>query len=144
MPISIGGCLELMRHLTLDEILELHRLVLLQSGGAIGIRDLGAIESAAAQTQIAFGGVDLYPTIVEKASALGYSTIKNHPYVDGNKRVGHPAMETFLVLNDHEISADVDEQETTILRLAAGTLTRNEFVVWLVAHLIASPLPPTP
>ena len=120
-----------MRHLTVDEILELHRLVFLQSGGAIGIRDLGALDSAVAQTRVAFGGTDLYPTIVEKAAALGYSLVMNHPFVDGNKRVGHAAMETFLVLNGYEIRADVDEQEKTILRLAAGTLSRDEFVDWL-------------
>jgi len=143
MPNSIGGCREPMRHLTVDEILELHRLVFLQSGGAIGIRDLGALDSAAAQTRVAFEGTDLYPTIVEKAAALGYSLVMNHPFVDGNKRVGHAAMETFLVLNGYEIHADVDEQEKTILRLAAGTLSRDEFVDWLGAHVIASSLPPT-
>jgi len=132
-----------MRHLTVDEILELHRLVFLQSGGAIGIRDLRALDSAAAQTRVAFGGTDLYPTIVDKAAALGYSLVMNHPFVDGNKRVGHAAMETFLVLNGYEIHADVDEQEKTILRLAAGTLSRDEFVDWLGAHVIASGLPPT-
>lgn len=129
-----------MRHLTVDEIMGLHSLVFLQSGGAIGIRDLGALESAAAQTQISFGGADLYPTILEKAAALGYSIIKNHPFVDGNKRVGHAAMETFLVLNGYELSCDVDEQEKTILSLAAGTLTRDEFVGWLATHMIASGL----
>jgi len=118
-----------MRHLTVDEILELHRLVFLQSGGANGIRDLGALDSAVAQTRVAFQGIDLYPTIVEKAAALGYSLIMNHPFVDGNKRVGHAAMETFLVLNGYEIRADVDEQEKTILRLAAGTLSRHEFEI---------------
>src|SRR5271157_2494902 len=61
MPNSIGDCREPMRHLTVDEILELHRLVFLQSGGAIGIRDLGALDSAVAQTRVAFQGTDLYP-----------------------------------------------------------------------------------
>jgi death-on-curing protein len=132
-----------MRHLTVDEILELHRLVFLQSGGANGIRDLGALDSAVAQTRVAFQGIDLYPTIVEKAAALGYSLIMNHPFVDGNKRVGHAAMETFLVLNGFEIRAAVEEQEKMILRLAAGTFSRDEFVAWLGAHVIASSLPPT-
>jgi death-on-curing protein len=54
-----------------------------------------------------FGGEELYPTIVEKASALGYSIIKNHPFIDGNKRAGHAAMEVFLVLNGFEISASI-------------------------------------
>ena len=60
---------------------------------------------------MSFGGTELYPTLVEKAAALGFSLIKNHPFVDGNKRVGHAAMETFLVLNGHEIDAPVPEQE---------------------------------
>ena len=60
---------------------------------------------------MAFGGADLYPTIVEKAGALGFSLIMNHPFVDGNKRVGHSAMETFLVINGYEIVASAEEQE---------------------------------
>lgn len=58
-----------------------------------------------------FGGEDLYPTVIEKAIALGFSMIMNHPFVDGNKRTGHAALETFLILNGLEISASVDEQE---------------------------------
>jgi death-on-curing protein len=56
-----------------------------------------------------FGGQELYPSLGEKA-ALGFSLVCNHPFVDGNKRVGHAAMETFLVLNGWELAADVDEQ----------------------------------
>src|SRR5690242_19069572 len=100
-----------MRYLTLSEVLEMHRLVLEQSGGAGGVRDQNALESALAQPQMSFGGEELYPTLVEKASALAFSLVMNHPFVDGNKRVGHAAMETFLVLNGYEIHASVDEQE---------------------------------
>jgi death-on-curing protein len=82
-----------MRFLTLSEVLELHRQVMEQSGGLLGIRDLGALESALAQPRMTFGGVDLYPTLIEKASALAFSIINNHPFVDGNKRVGHAALD---------------------------------------------------
>ncbi len=82
-----------MRHLTLAEVLELHRMVMEQSGGSAGLCDLGALESAIAQPRMSFGGSDLYPSLVEKAAALCFSLVNNHPFVDGNKRVGHAAME---------------------------------------------------
>jgi death on curing protein len=125
-----------MRYLTTDEVLELHRLVISQSGGGSGVRDPNALDSAVAQPRMTFGGTDLYPTIVEKAAALGFSLVMNHPFVDGNKRIGHAAMETFLVLNEYEIVAGVDEQERLILDLAAGQLGREDFTEWLRAHLV--------
>lgn len=125
-----------MRYLTLHEVLELYYRVMEQSGGAIGIRDLNAFASALAQPRMTFGGQELYPTIVEKASALGFSLIRNHPFVDGNKRIGHAAMETFLVLNGYEIEASVDEQERVILQVAAGEMGREAFTDWLRAHLV--------
>ena len=88
-----------MHFLTLIEVLELHRKVIKQSGGAFGIRDIGLLESAIVQPRMTFGGEDLYPSLLEKAAALGFSIIMNHPFVDGNKRIGHAAMETFLVMN---------------------------------------------
>jgi death-on-curing protein len=125
-----------MRYLTLDEALKIHRRTLEQSGGLAGIRDLGLLESAVSQPMMTFGGQDLYPTIVEKAAALGFSIIRNHPFNDGNKRVGHAALETFLVLNGHEIDAPVDEGERVALGVAAGTVDRDEFTDWLSAHII--------
>jgi death-on-curing protein len=98
-----------MRYLTLNEVLELYRRIMEQSSGAVGIQSLDALESALAQPRMTFGGEELYPTMVEKTCALGFSLIKNPPFVDGNKRTGHAAMETFLVLNVYEISASIDE-----------------------------------
>jgi len=99
-----------MRYLTVSEVLEIYSRVMHQSGGLVGIHDFGALESAVAQPRMTFGGVELYPTLVEKASAPGFSLIQNHPFIDGNKRTGHAAMETFLVLNGYHIDATVDEQ----------------------------------
>jgi len=84
-----------------------------------------------------FGGQDLYPTVIDKAAALCFSLVKNHPFVDGNKRIGHSALETMLVLNGFEINAPVDEQEQLILKLAAGELEREPFTEWLRAHVVA-------
>lgn len=125
-----------MRYLTLNEILELYQRIMEQSGGSAGIHNLDALESALAQPRMTFGGEELYTTLVEKTAALGFSLIKNHPFVDGNKRTGHAAMETFLVLNGYEIDAAVDEQEKVILQVASGELGREEFTDWLRNHVL--------
>jgi len=124
-----------MRYLTLGEVLDLHRRIIEQSGGAVGVRELGGVESAVAQPQMTFGGEELYPTIESKATALCFSLVMNHPFVDGNKRIGHAAMETFLVMNGFEIAANVDHAETTILTLAAGELSREELLEWVTSHI---------
>ncbi|WP_339378729.1 type II toxin-antitoxin system death-on-curing family toxin [Calothrix sp. NIES-2100] len=74
--------------------------------------------------------------IVEKASALSFSLIKNHPFIDGNKRIGYAVMEVLLVLNGFEINATVDEQEQVILQVASGELGRDEFTQWLRSHIV--------
>jgi len=122
------------RYLALAEILELHRSVIERWGGASGIRDLGALESALAQPRQSFAGQDLYPDITSKAAALCYSLVLNHPFVDGNKRIGHAAMETFLMINSHELRAAIDEQEQIMLDLAAGKLSRDTFAEWVQQH----------
>jgi death-on-curing protein len=81
------------RYLMLNEVLELYRQVMIQSGGAVGIQNVGALESALAQPRQTFGGAELYPDLIAKAAALGFAIIQGHPFVDGNKRVGHAAME---------------------------------------------------
>ena len=128
----------MMRYLNLVEVLALHRQMIEQSKGAMGIRDLGSLESALAQPRMTFAGEDLYPTIVDKASALGFSIVMNHPFIDGNKRTGHATMETFLILNGLEINAYVDEQERVILALASGQLERDAFTKWLQGSVAAS------
>jgi death on curing protein len=125
------------RYLTLSEVLELHRRVIGQSGGALGVLNLGGLESALAQPRMTFEGKELYLSIVDKAVALGYSIIQNHPFLDGNKRTGHAAMEVFLVLNGFEIQSSVDEQERIILQVASGEMDRETFTIWLRDHVAA-------
>jgi death-on-curing protein len=124
-----------MRYLSLIEVLELHEAVIASSGGARGIRDIGALESAISQPRLTFEQADLYPDIFSKAAALCFSFVMNHAFVDGNKRVGHAAMEVFLILNGLEIGATVDEQERIILDLASGRLTREELTAWVRDHV---------
>jgi len=82
-----------------------------------------------------FGGEALYPTLAEKASALGFSLIMNHPFVDGNKRVGFVVMALFLKRNGYEIGGTVDEQEQIILGVASGEIGRDALTEWLEQHI---------
>lgn len=125
-----------MRYLTIAEVLELYRQIMERSGGAVGIQNLNGLESALAQPRMTFGGQELYPTVVEKAAALGFFLVQNHPFVDGNKRTGHAAVEVFLFLNNHEINAAVEEQEQVVLQVASGQMGREAFTDWLRGHAI--------
>ena len=125
-----------MKLLKLEQILILHNRIIEQSGGSIGIRDKGILESALAQPYMSYGGEELYPTLIEKVAALGFSLINNHPFVDGNKRIGHAAIEVTLLMNDYEIQADVDTQEAIILAVAASKMSRESFLGWLQNHVI--------
>ena len=125
-----------MRYLALGDILELYRRIMEETGGAIGIRDLNGLQSALAQPRMTFEGKDLYPSVAAKAAALGFSLVLNHPILDGNKRLGHAAMELFLLMNGQEILASVDQQQEVILGVAKGEMRRAEFLNWLEHHLV--------
>jgi len=114
----------------------LHARIIDETGGSHGLRDLGMLESALGQPRQTFGGVDLYEGVVEKSTALGYSLIKNHPFVDGNKRIGHASMEAMLMLNGYELSAGTDDAESEVLAVAAGERSRDEFLDWVRAHVV--------
>ncbi len=125
-----------MVYLTVEQVFDLHALVLARSGGSAGVRDRNGSKSAVAQPQTTFDGADLYSSLAEKAAALGFSLVMNHPFVDGNKRVGHAAMEVMLVLNGCEIAASVDDQEAVVLAVAAGEMKRESFATWVQDHLV--------
>jgi death-on-curing protein len=124
-----------MRYLTLGEVVALHRAIIESTGGATGVRDLAALESSLAQPRATFGGSDLHATLAGKGAALGYSLALNHPFLDGNKRVAHAAMEVFLNLNGLGLAADVDEQERLMLDVAAGRSSRQNLESWLDRHI---------
>ena len=126
------------RYLSKPEILAIHRAALEAFGGPVGIRDEGMLDSAIAQPQAGFGDADLHPTLAAKAAALGYSLLKNHAFVDGNKRVAAWSLGTFLELNGQPWVVDPDEFEQVILNTAGGTMSRDEFFGWVAAR-VATP-----
>ncbi len=126
----------MIQYLTLGHVLFLHQRLIEQTGGTSGILDQNTLESALAQPRMTFEGKELYPSLAEKAAALCYSLINNHPFVDGNKRIGHAAMEVFLVMNGYEIEAPIDEQEEIMLKLASSKMERSDFLDWLKDKII--------
>ncbi len=125
-----------MQLLTLEQVLKLHKRVIEQSGGAMGVRNQEGLESALAQPRMSYADQELYPTLIEKVAALGFSLINNHPFIDGNKRIGHAALEVTLLMNGYEIQADVDSQEAVILAVAASKMNRQDFLEWLQDHVV--------
>jgi death on curing protein len=124
------------RYLTFAEVLELHSEIIRLWGGASGLRDVDGLEAAVAQPRMTFDDKELYPDLASKAAALCLSLVKNHPFIDGNKRVGHAAMEAFLMLNDYELRGTIEEQEDLMLRLADGRLSRDELISWVRQHIV--------
>lgn len=122
--------------LTLDDVLEAHEEMINVIGGAHGVKDLNMLASALAQPQMTFGGEDFYPTVAEKAAALAFSLLQNHPFNDGNKRTGHAAMVLFLDINGYDFVDNLDEQERVILAVAGSTMEREEFTEWVRAHVV--------
>lgn len=110
----------------------LHDESVAEHGGLPGLRDAGLLDSALARplNLAAYGD----PDFADLAAAYAVGLAKNHPFVDGNKRVGHAAMATFLLLNGRALRAEVDDAECAILGVASGTIARAEFVAWVQAH----------
>lgn len=124
-----------MNYLSKTDLLLLHSRCPQQSGGIDGIREELGLDSALALHQQGFGGFEFYPTLAEKAAIQGFSIILNHPFLDGNKRTGFLAMETFLLVNGYEINEHVDILEDMILRVAAGEVKKDDFTQWLIPRI---------
>ena len=124
-----------MKMLSKRQILLLHSMLVAQSGGMDGLRDEGLLDAAINMPLQTFGGQELYPTILEKAARLGYGLIRNHPFLDGNKRIGTHAMLVFLDINNITLSYEDDDLISMILHVAAGAMDCNAFLEWLKAHV---------
>jgi len=125
-----------MKYLTVAQILQIHARAIEVFGGDPGVRDLGLVDSAAAQPRASFGGRPLYQTLEEKAAALAFSLVMNHPFVDGNKRTGAAALLMFLGRNGYSIEAPEQEFESVILRVASGELAREGLLAWVRTRLV--------
>jgi death-on-curing protein len=124
-------------YLSADQLIDLHSFQIERYGGAAGLRDRGALESAAARPQMTFGGEDLYSDLAEKAAALMHSLVQNHPFVDGNKRVGAHALLLFLRVNGSALGVSPEELTETTLAVARGELAAEALAIWIRQRLVA-------
>jgi death on curing protein len=118
-------------YLSLAQVLDLHRRQIDRFGGAPGLVDRASLESAVNRARMTFAGEDLYPDVAAKAAALMHSLVQNHPFVDGNKRVGAHAMIVFLVVNDVEPRFSPAELTDVTLAVARGELPAESLAIWI-------------
>lgn len=123
-----------MKYLTTEDVLLLHHLSIEKSGGSHGLRDAGLLDAAVHRPQATFDGEDLYPTLFDKAGALCHSLIKNHAFVDGNKRTSLLSAMTFLELNDYIFSCDQEELVEFGLKIDNENISPEGIASWLKAH----------
>ena len=120
--------------LTLEQILLIHEDQIDRYGGSHGLRDISLLESAVYRLQTTFGGIDLYPSIFDKAAALVHSLLLNHPFVDGNKRTAIASMLVFLDLNGYFFSISQKELVKTALSIENKKWNINKISLWLKKH----------
>ena len=116
------------------QILMLHDQLITETGGLHGLRDEGLLDSALSAPFSSFGGAEAYPTLTQKAVRLCFGLVKNHPFLDGNKRIGAHAMLVFLALNGVELEYTQEELSGVILSLAAGEIGQDELLHWVSGH----------
>jgi death on curing protein len=124
-----------MRYLRLDQAMRIHDLAIQRYGGSPELADLGRLESALATPQQTMFGRELYLDLVSKAAILMYLLVKNHPFVDGNKRTGVLSMLRFLLLNGHTLNATNDELYQVTIAIASSAMDKDELSAWIHAHL---------
>ena len=125
--------------LNVSEVIALHDKLITATGGSLGLRDFGLLESAVLGCYQSFGDVELYPSVIEKAARIAYSVCKNHPFVDGNKRVAVTSMLVTLRLNNIALSYTQGELVALGLGIANGSVKYEEIIMWINKHL-KSPL----
>lgn len=123
-----------MKYLTTEDVLLLHHLSIEKSGGSHGLRDAGLLDAAVHRPQATFAGEDLYPTLFDKAGALCHSLIKNHAFVDGNKRTSLLSSMTFLELNGYIFNCGQDELVDFGLKIDNENISPEGISSWLKSH----------
>ena len=123
-----------MKWLSKEQVIKIHSMLINQTGGIDGIKGEGLLESALNAPFQTFDGEYIYKTIKAKAAKLGYFLIKNHPFIDGNKRIGILVMMTFLEINGIEIDCTDEELIILGLGLADGSINDMELLNWIISH----------
>lgn len=117
-----------------EQVVKIHRSLIEKTGGMDGIRDAQLLDSALKTPFQTFGGNNLYPDILDKASQLCYSLIENHPFIDGNKRIGVHLMLLFLKLNNIEVNYSQQELIDFGLDISSGEMSKNDIKGWIIEH----------
>ena len=117
-----------------DKVLLLHQIMAEATGGSVGVRDDGLLDSALEAAFAGFGGKEFYPTKEEKGARIGFSLISNHAFVDGNKRIGVYVMLSFLEMNGIRIQCTDDELVHVGLSVADGSMGYEELLDWVLTH----------
>ena len=123
-----------MKTLSKNQVTALHSALIREFGGIDGIRDEGLLESALAAPFQTFGGEPVYPSLQAKAAQLGFGLIRNHPFVDGNKRIGAHTMLVFLAVNGIELRYEQQDLIDIVLSVAAGPIDRQGLRQWILDH----------
>ena len=123
-----------MRTLSKRQVILLHQQLINEIGGSSGLRDEGLLESALAAPFQSFGGIDVYPSLQQRAARLAYGLVNNHPFVDGNKRIGAHTMLVFLALNGIELSYTQEELASLFIAVASGDKGYEDVLDWLISH----------
>ena len=123
-----------MIRLSKAQVLLLHDQLVVETGGLSGLRDEGMLDSALSAPYQRFGGEDIYPCLLQKAARLCFGLVKNHPFLDGNKRIGVHIALVFLALNGVELQYSQVELSDVILRLAAGEMEAGDLLHWILEH----------
>ena len=119
-----------------EKVLLLHQLIAQETGGSVGVRDEGLLESALETAFSSFGGQEFYPTNEEKGARIGYSLISNHAFVDGNKRIGVYVMLTFLEVNGIRLDCTNEDVVHIGLSVADGSMDYEALLTWVREHRI--------
>lgn len=125
-----------MKKLSKDQVLALHAELIYETGGIEGLRDEGLLDSALSTPFQSFGDVDMFPSLQQKGARLGYGLIRNHAFVDGNKRIGAHVMLIFLALNGIELEYTQEELSNMVLEIATGNSQFEDMVKWVVEHQV--------
>ena len=129
-----------MRRLTRHQVLLIHDELLTQTGGASGVRDEGMLQAALAAPYAGMEREEFYPTVTGKAARLAFALVNDHPFVDGNKRIGVTAMAVLLSINGYALVATDDDLIEFGLGLAMGEIDAVEAEAWVVRHAVPGDL----
>ena len=121
--------------ISVNQALEIHGILIEKFGGKPGVRDFDLLESALFRPYNTFDSKDLYPNTIEKAAAIAESIIRNHPFIDGNKRVGYTLMRLTLLLDGSDIETDENSKYEFVISIAEGKISFDEIRSWIESNL---------